>query len=51
MLPAKPAILLQFDPPRVVPAVLLRCIIPVLAVAARQRDDWTNVFLGHVVLG
>ncbi len=45
MLAAARAILFKLEAPRIIPAVLLGCVIPVFALGASQGDDRSNVFL------
>src|SRR3972149_3507855 len=48
VLAAPTAILADLDPPRIVAAVLLRRVVALLALRARQGDNRSNVLLGHV---
>jgi hypothetical protein len=45
MLPAVRAEFLEFQPVRIVAAILLSGVIPILALAALQRDHRADVFL------
>ena len=50
VLAAPMAVLLELDPARVVPPVLLRCVVPALALGALQGHDRSYVLLRHTRL-
>jgi hypothetical protein len=45
VLAAVSAVFLQFHAARVIPAVLLRCVIAFLALGAGHGNDWADIFL------
>jgi len=50
MFPATLTILLEFQTTRVVSAILFGRVISFLANGTLQGNDWTNIFLSHILI-